>query len=190
MLNKLTDKQQRFCEEYVVDLNATQAAIRSGYSKRTANEQAARLLAKVSIQEYVSELKSKLSYKTEISAEKIANEFRKLAFSSIAHMHNSWISRKEFEELTDDQKASIESIKTRTRTYLDTKKGIPQPAEIEEIQIKLYDKQRALENLGKHIGFYEADNEQRNNNHNCTDDELISKLTEFAKVVSKEQGRA
>lgn len=41
----MTDKQARFCEEYMIDLNATQAAIRAGYSPKTANEQAARLLA-------------------------------------------------------------------------------------------------------------------------------------------------
>lgn len=45
----MTDKQARFCEEYMIDLNATQAAIRAGYSPKTANEQAARLLANVSI---------------------------------------------------------------------------------------------------------------------------------------------
>ena len=53
---KLTDKQRAFCQEYLVDLNGTQAAIRAGYSKRTANEQAARMLAKASIQDYLSQL--------------------------------------------------------------------------------------------------------------------------------------
>lgn len=55
----LNPKQQRFCEEYVVDLNGTQAAIRAGYSPKTANEQAARLLAKASIQEEVEKLQKK-----------------------------------------------------------------------------------------------------------------------------------
>lgn len=57
---KLTSKQKRFCEEYIVDCNATQAAIRAGYSKKTANEQGARLLAKVSINEYINELLEKV----------------------------------------------------------------------------------------------------------------------------------
>ena len=52
---KLTAKQQRFCDEYLIDLNATQAAIRAGYSEKTANEQGARLLAKVSIKKYIDE---------------------------------------------------------------------------------------------------------------------------------------
>ena len=52
---KLTPRQQRFCDEYLVDLNATQAAIRAGYSKKTANEQGSRLLTNVSVKDYIAE---------------------------------------------------------------------------------------------------------------------------------------
>lgn len=55
---ELTDKQEMFCKEYLIDLNATQAAIRAGYSEKTANEQGSRLLANVNIQERVTELKT------------------------------------------------------------------------------------------------------------------------------------
>lgn len=55
IMANLTAKQKRFCDEYLIDLNATQAAIRAGYSERTANEQGARLLAKVSAQQYIQE---------------------------------------------------------------------------------------------------------------------------------------
>ena len=55
MARKLTDKQKKFVEEYLIDLNATQSAIRAGYSPKTANEQGARLLANVSIQEAIAE---------------------------------------------------------------------------------------------------------------------------------------
>ena len=57
----LNEKQKQFCEEYIIDLNGTQAAIRAGYSAKTANEQAAQLLAKLSIQEYVQKIKNKRS---------------------------------------------------------------------------------------------------------------------------------
>jgi phage terminase small subunit len=53
VMAKLTAKQQRFCDEYLIDLNATQAAIRAGYSKKTAAQTAARLLTNVKIQEYI-----------------------------------------------------------------------------------------------------------------------------------------
>jgi phage terminase small subunit len=58
MIMALTDKQEMFCREYLVDLNATQAAIRAGYSEKTANEQGARLLANVSVAKRIAELKT------------------------------------------------------------------------------------------------------------------------------------
>lgn len=65
----MTDKQARFCEEYMIDLNATQAAIRAGYSPKTANEQAARLLANVSIQNRIAQLQAEQSRRTGVSAD-------------------------------------------------------------------------------------------------------------------------
>jgi len=59
----LSEKQKRFCEEYTVDFNGLQAAIRAGYSEKTANQQASRLLTKVNIQQYIKGLQEKLSKK-------------------------------------------------------------------------------------------------------------------------------
>ena len=58
---KLTAKQDRFCDEYLIDCNGTQAAIRAGYSERTANRIASQLLAKKEIQEAISERQKRLS---------------------------------------------------------------------------------------------------------------------------------
>jgi phage terminase small subunit len=170
--SKLTDKQEKFCREYVKDFNGAQAAIRSGYSKKTAKESAAQVLTNINVTERINELTKKQSEKSEVTAQMIIDEFKKIAFTSIAHLHNTWITRKEFEDLTDDQKAAIQEIKTRTRTEVINKTAY----EIEEIQIKLYDKQRALENLGKHIGFYAEDNAQRKtgiNHDELTTEELL-----------------
>ncbi|EHS3846832.1 TPA: terminase small subunit [Escherichia coli] len=65
---KLTDKQELFAREYLKDLNATQAAIRAGYSEKTANEQASRLLANVNVQNFVAELKAARIEQTGIDA--------------------------------------------------------------------------------------------------------------------------
>lgn len=70
-VNALSAKQQRLVEEYLVDCNGTQAAIRAGYSKKTANEQAARLLAKVSIQNAIAERRSKLAAKVAVTQEMV-----------------------------------------------------------------------------------------------------------------------
>jgi len=79
----------------------------------------------------------------------VLNEFTKIAFSSIAHLHNTWIDRKDFESLTDDQKASIESIDTKTVTinFDDTTK------EVEYVKIKLYSKLQANIEIKKMLGY-------------------------------------
>lgn len=71
---ELTDRQARFCEEYLIDLNATQAAIRTGYSEKTANEQGARLLANVSVQEKIAELKAERAKRTEMTQDSVIQE--------------------------------------------------------------------------------------------------------------------
>lgn len=68
---KLTDKQSAFVREYLVDLNATQAAIRAGYSERTANAQAGRLLANVGIREAIETAQAKRARRVEIKAEDV-----------------------------------------------------------------------------------------------------------------------
>lgn len=65
----LTDKQEMFCREYLIDLNATQAAIRAGYSEKTSNEQGARLLANVSVQNRISELKAERNDRIDVDAD-------------------------------------------------------------------------------------------------------------------------
>lgn len=79
MKKRLTPKQKQFCEEYIVDLNATQAAIRAGYSKRTANEQGSQNLAKLSIQETIQELMAQRSKRTEITADYVLTNLKEVA---------------------------------------------------------------------------------------------------------------
>ena len=67
----MTNKQKRFCEEYLVDCNATQAAIRAGYSEKTARQTAAEILSKPDIKNYIDELLAKMQDKTIASAEEV-----------------------------------------------------------------------------------------------------------------------
>ena len=78
---KLTEKQKRFCEEYLIDHNATQAAIRAGYSAKTANRIASQNLSKLDIQNYLELLMQERSKRTEITADSVVNEIAKIAFS-------------------------------------------------------------------------------------------------------------
>lgn len=80
----LTDKQKRFCEEYMIDLNATQASIRAGYSIDTANVQGAQNLSKLSIQEYISELQRNKSEELNITFNDIAKGVYSIAINEEA----------------------------------------------------------------------------------------------------------
>ncbi len=78
---KLSVKHKRFCEEYLVDLNATQAAIRAGYKEKTARSQGQRLLTNVDIQKYIAELQKKQSERTGITADTVLKELEKIALT-------------------------------------------------------------------------------------------------------------
>ena len=150
-VKKLTEKEKIFCREYVYDWNATRAAKVAGYSEKTANVIGCENLTKPYIQAEVERVQKDLEKTSGISRQKVLDEYMKIAFSSIAHLHNTWIDRKEFESLTDSQKACISEIATRV------KKIGTSVVDTEEIKIKLYDKQKALESISKMLGYNEPD---------------------------------
>lgn len=141
----LTDKQEQFCLEYLTDLNATQAAIRAGYSENTANEQGSRMLAKVNVQRRIAELQAERAERLQIQQDDILRELASIAFASPAHYMDvvqvdgtSRILVKPTAEWTEQQKAAVTSIKN-------TPNGV---------EIRLSDKVKALELLGKHLGMF------------------------------------
>ncbi len=150
--SKLTPKQKAFCEEYLIDLNATQAAIRAGYSSKTANTVAAQNLAKLSIQEYVSFLKGKREERTEITADMVIQEYAKVAFINVDDYYNEDGSVKRPDELSDKARGAL--------AFYDVRK-IKDGDDFIDVPIhRTHDKMKALEALGKHLGIFEKDNEQ------------------------------
>lgn len=81
----LTDKQQRFVEEYLIDLNATQAAIRAGYSAKTANEQGARLLVNVSVAEAIEAAQAARSERVELTQDWVLDRLREVTERCMQH---------------------------------------------------------------------------------------------------------
>ena len=143
----LNDKQEQFCREYVVDLNATQAAIRAGYSHVTAAQIAAKLLTKVNIQEYIQALRNKISDKLEISAERVLREYAKLAFTNFNDLVDistgSPVFRNE-DDIEEEHLAALQSVS-------ETKDGL---------KIKMHDKKGALDSLAKHLNLFREDNKK------------------------------
>ena len=139
---KLTEKQKRFAEEYLVDLNATQAAIRAGYSPDTANEQGSRLLANVNIKSTVDKMIAERSRRTGINADRVIREIAKIAFvnaGEIVDLDTALL----MDKISDDDMAAIRSVKVKTFG----EDGV-------EREVKLADKLKALELLGKHLGLF------------------------------------
>lgn len=141
---KLTEKQQRFVDEYLIDLNATQAAIRAGYSVKTANEQGAQNLAKVSIQQAIAEQMADRSRRTGVNQDRIVLELARIAFAKITDIVDS--EGKIKSTATDDDLACIESVKYKG-SESETSSSV-------EREVKLSSKLKALELLGKHLGMW------------------------------------
>ena len=132
---KLTPKQMRFVDEWLIDFNGTQAAIRAGYSEKTAAATAARLLRNVNIQAEISRRQKDLQRRTEVTQEQVVKELARLAFADA-----SVVCVTDFDNLTEDQRAAIQGIKPTNFGW----------------EIKLCDKLKALELLGRHIGMFNA----------------------------------
>lgn len=138
----MTDKQARFCEEYMIDLNATQAAIRAGYSPKTANEQAARLLANVSIQNHIAQLQAEQSRRTGVSADRVVRELARIAFANASDLIDPETASVKLDASRDDL-AAVQSIKVKSFG----EDGL-------EHEVKLADKLKALDLLGRHLGMF------------------------------------
>ncbi len=153
---KLTPKQRRFVDEYLIDLNATQAAIRAGYSPKTANEQGARLLANVSIAEAIREARDKRQQRTEITQDRVLQEYARLAFCDPRRLFNADGSPKPIEELDDDTAAALAGLEVREEFE---GKGQERTLAGYTKKYKLANKLGALDSLAKHMGLFDAKEE-------------------------------
>src|SRR5688500_16222203 len=105
----ITDKQKRFAEQYLLDLNATQAAERAGYSDANYGRQ---LLTIPNVLDYVEQLQKERSERTKISADRVLTEFAKIGFSDIRKYTNDDWSVKPMDEIPEADTSVIQSVKT------------------------------------------------------------------------------
>lgn len=132
----LTARQQKFCEQYLIDLNGTQSAIRAGYSPKTANRIANENLTKPDIQEKIRELQKEAREQAGITKQEVINTLSDIIRANVADLfQDSGI--KPVNELSDIQKKCIESIKIS--------KG--------KTEIKLFNKLVAIERINKMMGW-------------------------------------
>lgn len=138
---KLTDKQAAFVQEYLVDLNATQAAIRAGYSPRSASELGARLLAREHVQEAVRQAQAQRAERVALTADRVVRELARIAFSDprdLMEWGPDGVVLRPSAELSAEQAASVAEVAGSTSGP----------------RLKKHDKVKALELLGRHIGLF------------------------------------
>lgn len=180
---KLTIKQENFCNYFLEFGNASEAYRRAyntdNMKEKTVWEKASELLRNDKVSARVKELRKEFSDISKITKERIIRELSNMAFSSISNMHNTWIERKEFEELSSAQKSAIKSISTKVIKKNIGTQDNPEMVDVEFVKIELYDKLKAIECLNKMLGFNEPDKIEVGLTNRMTDDkakEIMKKL--------------
>jgi len=154
----LTAKQKCFVQEYLVDLNATQAAIRAGYSEKTAYSAGQRLLKNVEVQKAITKAKAKRSNRTEITADRVLQELARIGFADIRKAV-AW-GRSPLDTEADEAQPNglgIFPVELMPSSQMDddTAAAVSEVSlTAQGVKIKLHDKLSALEKIGKHLGMF------------------------------------
>ena len=187
MAGKLTAKQQTFVEEYLIDLNATQAAIRAGYSKKTAYSIGSELLKKPEIQEAIQKAKADRSKRTQVTSDMVVAELAKIGFSDLRNCLTSSGQLVDPQDWDDNTAGAISSLEV----VANTRGGNGDENEPIDYthKIKTWDKNSALEKLGKHLGMY-IDRSEVKVEATIEVESPKDKLKGFLDGVSKRGGKA
>lgn len=192
--NELTAKQRSFVREYLVDLNATQAAIRAGYAESGASVEGTRLLANAKVKAAVDAAMKLRSDRTQITADRVLKELAKIGFADIRKAIK-WESALVTEEDNPDggDVAIIKRIVTNQVQLVssddiddDTAAAISEISQNTSggIKLKLHDKKAALVDLGRHLGlFTDKVSVNINNLDAMTDEQLIERLRRVESAI-------
>lgn len=150
MAGELNDRQERFCQEYMLDFNGTQAAIRAGYSVDSAQEIASQNLSKLIIQTRLSELKKEAAEQFGVTKQQLINELKRIAFFDIRKIYEDDNSLKNVKDFDDDSAGAVAGIDVdeifegtgRERTMIGYTK-----------KVKLHSKIAAIERVSKMLGY-------------------------------------
>lgn len=157
----LTDKQQAFVEHYLVCLNATEAAIKAGYSESSARQMGSANMSKPAIAAEIARRKEARKERLEVTAERVILELARIAFTSLPDVAEWDEDRATFvpsRDLDTDAAAAVRTVKAKTTRY-HGKDGQKDRTEV-RLEVRMHDKLRALEALGKHLGLFGNEDEK------------------------------
>jgi len=181
----LNDKQEMFCREYLIDLNATQAAIRAGYSEKTANAQASRLLVNVNIQNRIKELKSNRNERVEVDADYVLKRLVEIDQMDVLDILN--------------ESGDLKPVRDWPKAWRTTLSGL----DVMSIsagedgtdallkKIKWPDKVKNLELLGKHVkvqAFKDQIEQKVEATHNIMPVPSCDNVDDWEKAAQQQQG--
>ncbi len=155
---KLRPKQKKFVQEYLVDLNATQAAIRAGYSEKTAYSIGFENLRKPEIQEALDLAQKKLAKKVEVTIEELITAYKQIAFADLAECYDENGFLKNIHDIPISARMALAGLEV---DELYEGKGETREQIGQTKKVKMWDKLKALDALGRHLGLFNADTSQK-----------------------------
>lgn len=160
-LPALNPKQQRFVQEYLIDHNATQAAIRAGYSARTAEQGGAQLLRNIKVRGEINKREVQLVEKTTIDQEWLDERYRRIADADIGRAFNPDGSLKPLHEMDEETRFAISGVEVET-TLARGSDGDGGAVLTRTAKIKSWDKLKALDALAKNRGYFPKESKDVN----------------------------
>jgi len=170
--SNLTPQQERFAVEYIKDLNGTQAAIRAGYSSKGASAAGSRLLASHKVQQLIYKINQERLERTKIDADFVLKEHHRLATSDVAECFDDDGNMKNIKDMPKNVRLAIGSFEVQENFDKETGELLGYTK-----KVKLWSKDKNLENLGRHLKMY-------------TDKSEISGSVELAERMKKARERA
>lgn len=154
----MTPRQLRFVEEYLVDLNATQAAIRAGYSKDTARSIGCENLTKPDIQDAINEAVAERSKRVEVTQDMVIRELAMIAFVDIRQAFDADGNLLPIKDMPESVARAVAGMDLTSRVIEGTDPDSERQVLHEDLKkLKLIDKKGGLELLGRHLKMFGAD---------------------------------
>jgi phage terminase small subunit len=142
----MRDQEKLFCDEYLIDLNAFRAALRAGYRRATAKNASAWIEpenpSKPALRAYIDAEMAKRARRTGVSADRVVRELARVAFGDATRVFDARTG-KLLEDIAEDDRAMIAGVRVKCGD------------DFEEREVKLYDRVKALELLGRHLGMFD-----------------------------------